>query len=323
MEPFKSARDIFNPWRMSRPSSSDQRSTGSLWVPPRYGASDSGSKTPFGDKEVIFMAVGPKVLIIDDDIITRALLSTFLKSMGCECISTSSGKAPDILKKGTFDAVLLDWRCSELPAGQLLSEIEAIGPEHWKRLLVIADEVLDAQTSELFRLYFITAHIPRNHVLERLWPSLESIFALPRSEAHAPQDISVTRLAYDSFREPRTSGSRGFPVSGRQLLYEHGKTRIDLVIAPLRGPGWIRIVGQVLNAGEFEGSIDKLPVVVLSPMKHVAATTTNRLGEFSLEFDITENRDLRLRVGERPWIFAPLGDMAWTIKKSGGFGVES
>lgn len=268
-----------------------------------------------GTKRMKTMGAQRKIIIIDDDPKTRSLLSTFLTSMGCECAPAPSGKARDIVKQEAFDAVVLDMRCSEVSADHLISEIEAIGPGAWRRLLVITDEIIGQQTSEMFRLHFLTAHIPRSQVIKQMWPALESIFSLPPSEGEATQGVGLARLAFDSFREPLPAGLRASPVSWRQLLYEHGKVRIDLSIAPLVGLGKIAIVGQVLNAAELESGSKKLPVALFSSSRPVAATTTNRFGEFSFEFDVPEDANVKIRIGEKSWIFAHLEDMAWAIKR--------
>ena len=95
-----------------------------------------------------------------------------LAGLGCEGDVAYSGKqALSMLTKDKFDAVLLDLRCSNLPAADMVSQIKEIRPSLVGRVLVITGEVNDAQTIQIVEQNCLPL-VPRNRLMQDLWSRL-------------------------------------------------------------------------------------------------------------------------------------------------------
>ena len=129
---------------------------------------------------------GPRprhVLIIEDEPSIRNVLYVLLAGLGCEGdIAHSGQQALAMIKKGSFDAVLLDLRCSEMPAEEMVSAIKELRPNLVGRVLVITGEVSDPQTMELIRRNCLS-HISRHRMMQDLWDRLRALLGLSRSPA--------------------------------------------------------------------------------------------------------------------------------------------
>lgn len=256
-----------------------------------------------------------KVLLIADDPATRHLLLTFLTSLGCQCMASSSGKALDIIEGKAFDAILVDLQCSMMSAKQLILGIENVSPDLERRVLTISSGHLDPESSGLVLFHPLVPHIPRNRLFEQLWSSLQSFFALPRWRNSAAQRAETAGLIFDSFLEPLPAGVRASYASDRHVVYKHDKIVVDLLLKPFSGMERVTLAGQVLD---LDGPVNKgcnLPVVLLGPGGAVAATTTNGFGEFDLEFELTENADLKIRIGAKQSFLVPLVGTAWVKRR--------
>ncbi len=70
----------------------------------------------------------PKVLIVDDDLIIRQMLETFLQNQGMEVISATDGKAAlTILEKEKFDIILTDLMMPNMSGIELMQEASSKG----------------------------------------------------------------------------------------------------------------------------------------------------------------------------------------------------
>jgi DNA-binding NarL/FixJ family response regulator len=85
-----------------------------------------------------------------------------------------------MISRGSFDAVLLDLRCNNVGAEEVVSQISEIRPSLVGRVLVITGEVTDAQTMELLDRYLLP-YIPRNRLMHELWSKLRAILGLAPS----------------------------------------------------------------------------------------------------------------------------------------------
>jgi hypothetical protein len=256
-----------------------------------------------------------KVLLIEDDPATRHLLSTFLISMGCLCVATSSEKALRIIEGKAFDAILIDLGCSMIPAEQLILGIENVSPDLERRVLTISSGTVDPESSGLVLLHPLVPHIPRNRLFEQLWSSLQSSFSLPRWRNAAVQGAETAGLIFDSFLQPLPAGVRASYASDRHLVYRHGKIVVDLLLKSLAGMERVALAGQLLHSDGLDNEASNLPIVLVGPGGDVAATTTNGLGEFALEFEFAEDADLKIRIGEKPSFLVPLVGMAWAKRR--------
>ncbi len=116
-----------------------------------------------------------KVLIVEDDAAIRNVLYVLLAGVGCEGDIAYSGKqALAMLSREKFDAVLLDLRCSNLPAEQVVAQIQEIRPSLVGRVLVITGELTDAQTLEVVERHCLP-HVPRNRLMQDLWGRLRTV----------------------------------------------------------------------------------------------------------------------------------------------------
>jgi DNA-binding NtrC family response regulator len=121
------------------------------------------------------------VLIIEDEPSIRSVLYVLLAGLGCQGnIAHNGHQALAMIEKQSFDAVLLDLRCSEMPAGEMVSAIKELRPSLVGRVLVITGEVADPQTMEMIKKN-CWHHIPRQRVMQELWERLRSLLAFSPS----------------------------------------------------------------------------------------------------------------------------------------------
>lgn len=255
-----------------------------------------------------------RVLVISDDAAARGWFSTFLSSMGCQCVATSSGQALASIRREDSDAVLIDLRCSEMSAEALVSEIELTAPHLWGRVLVLGEEPAAPEAAEPTRRQALGVRLRRERLIEELWPTLQPLLAAPPRPRRgvAAQMARIARRVYDSLLQPLPAGVRGHRASSRQLVYTHEQTTVDVVIKPAERSEHVVVLGQILAAGDPTGSFADLPVALVAPAGPVVTTRTNALGEFRLEFEHVESAGLQLRFGEM--LLVPLGDMDWASR---------
>ncbi len=127
-----------------------------------------------------------KVLIIEDEPSIRNILYVLLAGLNCEGdIAYSGQQALAMISRERFDAVLLDLRCINLPADQVVSQITEIRPNLVGRVLVITGEVSDPQTLEIIERHCLP-YVPRNRLLQDLWDRLRVVLGVSRSSNAAP-----------------------------------------------------------------------------------------------------------------------------------------
>lgn len=121
-----------------------------------------------------------KVLIVEDQPIIRNIVYVLLAGLGCDGdVATGAEMALSMIQQESFDAVLLDLRCSELPAEEIVAKIKGLRPNLVGRVLVITGEVTDPQTLEVIERNCLP-HVPRSRVAEELWERLRSLLGLSR-----------------------------------------------------------------------------------------------------------------------------------------------
>lgn len=122
-----------------------------------------------------------KVLIIEDEPSIRNILYVLLAAAGCEGdVAYSGQQALAMISHQKFDAVLLDLRCVNAPAEQVVSQIKEIRPSLLGRVLVITGEVTDPQAMELIERH-VLPHIPGNRLMSDLWGQLRGLFGATTS----------------------------------------------------------------------------------------------------------------------------------------------
>jgi DNA-binding NarL/FixJ family response regulator len=85
-----------------------------------------------------------------------------------------------MIEKESFDAVLLDLRYSEMPAGEMVSALRELRPNLLGRVLVITGEISDPQTMEMIKKN-CWPYIPRQRVMQELWGRLRALLGLSQS----------------------------------------------------------------------------------------------------------------------------------------------
>jgi two-component system response regulator PilR (NtrC family) len=124
-----------------------------------------------------------KVLIVEDQPSIRNVLYVLLAGLGCDSdVATNAGMALSMIQEARFDAILLDLRCSELPAEEMVSQIKELRPNLVGRVLVITGEVTDPKTLEVIERNCLP-HVSRSQITEDLWTLLRSMLGLSRSPA--------------------------------------------------------------------------------------------------------------------------------------------
>lgn len=125
-----------------------------------------------------------RVLIIEDEPSIRNMLFVLLAGLGCEGdVAYTGQQALAMISRTSFDAVLLDLRCSNVGAEEVVAQIKEIRPSLVGRVLVITGEVADAQTLELLDRCLLP-HIPRNRLMNELWTKLRAILgSTPSADA--------------------------------------------------------------------------------------------------------------------------------------------
>ncbi len=123
------------------------------------------------------------VLIVEGEPSIRNLFYVLLAGLGCEGdIAHTGHQALAMIKKESFDAVLLDLRYSEMPAEEMVSAIRELRPNLVGRVLVITGEVSDPLAMEMIKNN-CWPHIPRQRVMQELWGRLCTLLGLSESPA--------------------------------------------------------------------------------------------------------------------------------------------
>jgi len=125
-----------------------------------------------------------KVLIVEDEPSIRSVLYALLSGLGCDGEVADNGQqALALISRDRFDAVLLDLRCSNLRAEDLVPQISEIRPSLVGRVLVITGEVADAKTMELIEQNFLL-QVPDYQLLQNLRGWLRALLGIPPSPNH-------------------------------------------------------------------------------------------------------------------------------------------
>ena len=123
------------------------------------------------------------VLIIEDEPSIRNVLCVLLAGLRCEGdIVPNAREALAMVEKHDFDAVLLDLRCSEMPATEAVSALKNLRPSLVGKILVITGDVSDPQTMELIKKNH-WPYIPRHRVMQELWDRLRSLLGFSPSDS--------------------------------------------------------------------------------------------------------------------------------------------
>jgi hypothetical protein len=157
-----------------------------------------------------------------------------------------------------------------------------------------------AQCEQTLRVWSVLLSVAEQEATQAPVPP-----ALPAAErlARAGRRLSETMaarvaLVFDSFRQPELAGVRGSASSPRQLLYKAGRYTIRVQVEPGSASDRVCIVGQILDEQDAGAALRDVAVRALKGTRTLGRTHTNRLGEFHLEPDATEELQLSVDVPE-------------------------
>jgi hypothetical protein len=120
-------------------------------------------------------------------------------------------------------------------------------------------------------------------VFSRFQPS--NVVRLPRL---------LARLIDDGLAQPLAAGVRGHARAMRWVRYEAGEVLVHLRLEQRPGQPEVTLVGQLLEPDAFGLPVPRRPVVITAGRRILAATATNRHGEFLV--DCTPARQLLLHI---------------------------
>ena len=127
-----------------------------------------------------------KILIVEDEPSVRHVLDVLVKGLSFESDAASTAQqALALLRREDFDAVLLDLRCSDLTADDMVPQIHEIRPNLVGRVLVITGAFTDLKVMESVER-FLLLNIPDCGLLKRLQLALEGLLSVTPSHNHAP-----------------------------------------------------------------------------------------------------------------------------------------
>jgi len=128
----------------------------------------------------------------------RNVLFVLLAGLGCEGDVADDGRqALAKIEKKSFYAVLLDLRCSKMPAREIVSAIKDIRPSLVGKVLVITGEISDPQAMAMIRRNCWAA-IPRQRAMQELWQGLRSLLDAEPSQSGLgapPSPVSLESFA--------------------------------------------------------------------------------------------------------------------------------
>lgn len=84
----------------------------------------------------------PRVLIVEDDPVARALLEVYLESDGYEFVSVTDGKqALELFERESFPIVITDWLMPEMDGIELCKALRNLGSEHYTYIILLTAQV--------------------------------------------------------------------------------------------------------------------------------------------------------------------------------------
>jgi hypothetical protein len=128
---------------------------------------------------------------------------------------------------------------------------------------------------------------------------VKAFFALQQPETVHILPRVLSRLVYDSFRDPMPAGVRVQHGLSRQTLYEAGPYSVDLRLEHERGSLRVTLVGQIANRKQPESRLAEVPVLLMSGKVVVARALSNQLGEFQMEYEPARHLRLFVPVEQR------------------------
>jgi CheY-like chemotaxis protein len=275
--------------------------------------------SPLEHREALFPA-RRRLLLIEDDASMRRMLSAFLTSMQCECVTVSLREALAFLRRKAFDAVLVDFGPSGTSVRQFLPKMQKLRPDLMGKTLVITREAADIRAVKVLETYDLP-RVPESRLIQELWSNLQPLFS--SSGLRQPHSVRGprTHLVFDSFCQQSPNRiSTGGPTA-RHLVYKCDGLFVDLLIGPLPEAGRVKVVGQVIANPPGKVILAALPVGLVNRGRILSHAITNQLGEFQLESSPDDDLAVRIETGPNSWIETPLQRMNWIRESTTGLRV--
>lgn len=106
------------------------------------------------------------------------------------------------------------------------------------------------------------------------------------------------KLVFDTAGRAAAAGTRRGTIASRHLLYEVDDLCLDLRLDRPHQSSSAVIVGQLADRNDPLQPLAGLPVFLVAGDRFLAQTTSNRLGEFRVEYETETKPSLCLPVGE-------------------------
>jgi CheY-like chemotaxis protein len=232
-----------------------------------------------------------------------------LGSMGCQCVvAPGIQQAIAVLEQENPDAAVLDLRSSGFSVVPITSGLDKIHAKLGGRVIVLTGQEGEKEVKDLLERYSLPS-VPRDRLFQELWGSLESLFR-PKKVLRLIKNAA--RLVFDSFLQPMPAGVRGVSqLPSRQLVYRSGSLMADLWLEPQTDSANVALVGQIVDSDSPDRRLDLIPVALHGPKGRIAYATTNKFGEFHLNFDLVPSVTLEIEVGGNQWVSAALPSLEW------------
>jgi CheY-like chemotaxis protein len=258
-----------------------------------------------------------RVLLIEDDANMRRMLSAFLTSMQCECVTTTRREALTFLPRKEFDAVLIDFGFSSISAQRFFPKMQKLHPYVMGKTLAITRGGADTEATKVVEDYALP-HIPENRLIQELWSSLQPLFSSPGRQQLGSVPGQGASLVFDSFCRQSPSRTPAGAKTARHLMYKCDGLFVDLLIGPLPKAGRVEIIGQVVANSSGKINLANLQVVLVKSSGPLSYARTNRLGEFRMESGTDDDLAVKIPRGPNSWIETRLRNMDWARKPVAG-----
>jgi hypothetical protein len=150
------------------------------------------------------------------------------------------------------------------------------------------------------------ASMAANPVPESAVRPARAIFPVPVHDRQKRGNLLPVELIFDSFMVPSAAGLRASWQVGWQGLYRAGDCSVDLRIEPLMNSSRAAVIGQIVSAALPALEMANLPVCLGAGKAIVAETSSNRFGEFQMEYDQRPQLRLCIRLRDSKSIQVPL-----------------
>ncbi|MEM7349195.1 MAG: hypothetical protein AAF657_00210 [Acidobacteriota bacterium] len=127
-----------------------------------------------------------------------------------------------------------------------------------------------------------------------------------RSEILRRRTPMQAKLIFDTASRAMAAGTRRSGTTSRHLLYEVEDFCLDIRLDKAPQSAAATIVGQLADRKDPLKPLSGLPVYLVAGDELLAATRSNRLGEFQVEYEAADAMSLCLPFGEEQLIEVPV-----------------